>query len=68
MVVYSIKTYFYNGMFLQNFTEAVQCWALVVSKIPATITNGVIAMIFAPILGVALIKALRSAHLEKILA
>ena len=68
MVVYSIKTYFYNGMFVNEFTTAGQCWALVVSKIPATITNGVIAMVFAPILGVALMKALKSAHLEKMLA
>ena len=67
MAVYSVKTYFYNGMFLQGFTEPVQCWALV-SKVPATITNGVIAIIFAPILGVALMKALRAARLEKMLA
>ena len=45
-----------------------QRWALVVSKVPATITNGVIAIIFAPILGVALMKALRAARLEKMLA
>ena len=68
MVVYSIKTYFYNGMLENQFTEPVQCWALIVSKLPATITNGVIAMIFAPILGVALMKAMKAAHLEKMLA
>ena len=68
MVVYSIKTYFYNGMFENHFTEPVQCWALIVSKLPATVTNGVIAMVFAPVLGVALMKAMRSAHLEKLLA
>ena len=55
-------------MAINGFTEAAQCWALVVSKVPATITNGVIAMVFAPILGVALMKALRSAHLEQVLA
>lgn len=67
MVVYCAKTFFYNAP-IQELNEPVQRWALVVSKIPATITNGVIAMIFAPILGVALMKALRSAHLEKLLA
>ena len=67
-MLFRSKTYFYNGMFLQGFTEPVQCWALVVSKIPATITNGLIAIIFAPILGVALMKALRAAHLEQVLA
>ena len=55
-------------MAINSFTEAAQCWALVVSKIPATITNGAIAIIFAPILGVALMKALRAAHLERVLA
>ena len=68
MINYSIKTFFYNGMAINSFTEAAQCWALVVSKIPATITNGLIAIIFAPILGVALMKALRAAHLEQVLA
>ena len=68
MVVYSVKVFIYNGLIINGFTEAVQCWALVVSKLPATITNGVIAIIFAPILGVALMKGLRAAHLEKMLA
>ena len=68
MALYLVKNYFFNGMFLQHFTEPVQCWTLVVSKVPATITNGVIAMVFAPVLGVALMKALRSAHLEKMRA
>jgi len=63
MVVYSVKNFFYNGMFIQGFTTAGQCWALVVSKIPATITNGALAIVFAPILGVALMRALRTAHL-----
>ena len=68
MLVYSIKVYYYNGMLISGFTEPVQCWAGVLSRLPATITNGVIAIIFAPILGVALMKALKSAHLDKILA
>lgn len=68
MALYFIKVYFYNGMFKQGFTEPVQCWALIVTKIPATVTNGVIAMIFAPVLGLALMKAMRSAHLGKMLA
>ena len=65
---YLIKTYFFNGMYVNKFTEPAQCWALVVSKIPATVTNGVIAIVFAPILGVALMKAIKTAHLEKVLA
>ena len=67
MALYLVKNYFYNAA-IQDLTEPVQRWALVVSKVPATITNGVIAIIFAPILGVALMKALRAARLEKLLA
>lgn len=67
MAAYLVKNYFYNAA-IQELTEPVQKWALVVSKIPATVTNGVIAMIFAPVLGVALMKALRAAHLDKMLA
>lgn len=67
MALYLVKNYFYNAAVLE-LTEPVQRWALVVSKVPATITNGVIAIIFAPILGVALMKALRAARLEKLLA
>lgn len=68
MVVYSAKTFFYNGILINEFTEPAQCWALVVTKLPATLTNGIIAIVFAPILGVAIMKALRAAHLEKMLA
>lgn len=67
MAAYLVKNYFYNAA-IQELTEPVQKWALVVSKIPATVTNGVIAMLFAPVLGVALMKALRAAHLDKMLA
>lgn len=68
MVVYSVKVFFYNGMFIQGFTQAAQCWALVLSKLPATLFNGVVAVIFAPVLGVALRKAMRRAHLDHMLA
>ncbi|MBD5119222.1 MAG: ECF transporter S component [Clostridiales bacterium] len=64
LAIYSVKVYFYNGMLVQGFTEPVQCWALIVAKLPATLVNGALAVIFAPILGVALHKALKAAHLE----
>ena len=66
MLAYCVKNYFYNAS-IQGLTEPVQRWALVVSKMPATVVNGLIAVIFARILGVALMKALRAAHLERIL-
>lgn len=68
MVVYSVKVFFYNGMLIQGLPGADQCWLLVLSKMPATVFNGVVAMVGAPILGVAVMKALRSAHIGKLLA
>lgn len=67
LVVYSVKVYFYNGMFVEGFTTPVQCWALIVAKLPATLFNGIVAVIFAPILGVAIHRALKAAHLERML-
>lgn len=63
MVVYLIKVFFFNGMFIQGFTQTSQCWLLVVSKLPATLFNGGIAIAVAPILGVALMKSLRKTHI-----
>lgn len=68
MIVYTVKVFFYNGMVKEGFTTAVQCWAIVIEKLPSTIVNGVLAIIFAPILGVALCKALKAAHLDRLLA
>lgn len=67
MIVYSVKNFFYNGT-IQGLTTAAARWALVVSKLPATLVNGVLAIIFAPILGVALMKALKSAHMDRLIA
>ena len=63
MAAYVLKNYFYNAP-LHGLSEPVQRWIYVVPKIPATITNGVIAVIFAPILGMAIMKALQKAHLQ----
>ena len=68
MVVYSVKVFFYNGMLIQGLPGADQCWLLVLSKMPATVFDGVVAMVAAPILAVAVMKALRSAHMGKLLA
>lgn len=66
MAAYCAKNFFYNASILE-LTDPVQRWALVVSKLPATVVNGVIAIIFAPILGVALMRALRAAHMDRLL-
>ena len=68
LLVYSVKVFFYNGMVLQGLTEPAQCWILVASKLPASVFNGVVAVVFAPILGVALMKAMRAAHLDRMIA
>ena len=68
LLVYSVKNFFFNAMFLEGLTEPIQCWIVVASKLPASITNGVIAVVFAPILGVALMKAMRASHLDRMIA
>lgn len=68
LVVYSLKNFFYNGMLIEGYVTAGQCWAVVVAKLPASLFNGAVAVVFAPILGVALRKALRSAGLDRMLA
>lgn len=68
LVIYSVKNFFYNGMLIEGYVTAGQCWAVVIAKLPATLFNGALAVIFAPILGVAIQKALRRAKLDKMLA
>lgn len=54
---YLAKSYFYSGMLLSGLTP--QAAALtVVSKLPATVFNAAIAIIFAPILATSIRKAL----------
>ena len=62
-LLYLSKTFFYGGLLLKGLT--VQAAALtVVTKLPATIFNAVVAVIFAPILAVAIRKALDRNHLS----
>ena len=68
LLVYSVKNFFFNAMFLEGLTEPIQCWIVVASKLPASVFNGVVAVVFAPILGVALMKAMRAAHLDRMIA
>lgn len=60
-LLYLGKTY-YKAKFLQGVTHAAALIA-VGAKLPATIFNAVVAVIFAPILGVAIRKALEKSHL-----
>ena len=61
--LYLFKSYFYGGIFKQGLTHAA-AWIVVIEKIPATIFNAAVALIFAPILAVAITKALKRSHLS----
>ena len=61
-VLYLAKSYFYSGRFLHGLTHEA-AMITVVSKLPATIFNATVAIIFAPILATALSKALYRNHL-----
>ena len=62
-VLYLAKTYFYGGLLLGGLTPDA-AWTAVILKLPATIFNGAVAVIFAPILAIAIRKALWKQHLR----
>ena len=63
IVLYLAKSFFYNGLLVKGLT-ADAAWLAVLERVPSSVFNGVVAVIFAPILGVALHKALKAARLE----
>ena len=65
IVIYLAKSFFYNGLLIKGLT-AQAAWLGVLEKIPSSLFNGIVAVIFAPILGVALHKALKAAHLDRL--
>ena len=62
-ILYLAKSYFYNGLLIKGLTSAAAL-TTVVAKLPATTFNAVVAIIFAPILGIAIRKALERNHLS----
>ena len=60
--LYLFKSYFYSGILLKGLTHEAALLA-VAAKLPTTIFNAVVAIIFAPILAVAIRKALEKSHL-----
>ena len=60
--LYLAKTYFYSGLLVKGLTPDAALLS-VSAKIPATIFNAVVAIIFAPILATAIQKALKRSHL-----
>lgn len=59
---YLAKTYYWSGIFKKGLTPDA-AMLTVFSKIPATTFNAVVAILFAPILAVAIHKALEKNHL-----
>ena len=64
IAVYLVKVFFYNGLLVKGLSPDA-AWLAVLEKIPSSAFNGIVAVVFAPILGVALHKALKAAHLEE---
>ena len=66
MVIYLAKTFFYNSMLLEGMT-ANAAWIAVVAKVPSALFNGVVAIVLAPLLAMAVLRAMRMAHLDEAL-
>lgn len=67
IVIYLAKSYFYNGLLIKGLVPGA-AWLGVLEKVPSSVFNGVVALVFAPILGVAIRRALKAAHLGAKLA
>ena len=62
-VLYLAKSFFYGGMLIGGLT-ADAAWISMLSKVPATIFNIVVALVFAPILASAIRSALKQNRLN----
>lgn len=65
--IYLAKNFFYNNMLLAGMSASA-AWLAMLEKAPSALFNGGVAVVFAPILGVAIHKALHAAHLDRVLA
>ncbi len=61
-ILYLAKGYFYDGLFWRGLTPSA-AFLNILDKVPATIFNGAVAVIFAPVLYKAITKALVQNHL-----
>lgn len=67
IALYLSKKFFLDGMLVAGLS-ATAAWAAVIKAAPSSLFNGVVAVVIAPILGVAVQRALKAAHLERVLA
>ena len=65
-VLYLAKKFFLDSMLVGGM-EPAAAWLVVIEKIPSTVFNAAVAVIFAPILGVAIVRGLKEAKLDHIL-
>lgn len=65
-VLYLAKKFFLDSLLVGGM-EPAAAWLVVIEKIPSTVFNAAVAVIFAPILSVAIVRGLRSAKLDRIL-
>ncbi len=61
-ILYLVKSYFYSGMLLHGLAPEAAMLDTV-GRLPATVFNAAVAVIFAPMLGIAIRKALKKSHL-----
>lgn len=61
--LYLAKSYFYSGLIIHGLEPGAAA-ATVVMKLPATAFNAVVAIIIAPVLAIAIRKALQKQHLN----
>lgn len=64
MIIYLAKTFFYNSMFLEGM-RVPAAWTAVVLKVPSALFNGGVAIVLAPLLSMAVLRAMRLAHMEE---
>lgn len=61
--LYLAKSYFYGGLLLHGLTPEA-AMLNVIGKLPATVFNAVVAIVGAPLLAIAIRKALQKSHLS----
>ncbi len=62
-ILYFFKTFLISGLFAEEGASAALGFAAIAGKIPASVFNAVVAIVVAPPLAIALVKALKKSNL-----